>query len=222
MTRLVMAVCVVLVAGLAHAGELATDSKYGITLRVPDGFRTFPEGMAQRRAIFSYARGEPGEPGFEVLGVTALGGTIGREAFDTRPIVQGLAAAMGLTVVSSAQRPLAWKGFELDAFTATLRKDDVTATIAGVQVPVRGEAVQIMIMRLGDKDVGDELQAVLAGFEAESNWLTNDERIGKLLVGGASLLACVIAYVVFRRRRRRTERGDRPARRGGSGQATSG
>jgi hypothetical protein len=203
MTRLVMILCVVMAAGVAHA-ELATDSKHGITMRVPDGFQAFPAGMAQARAIFSYARGEPGEPDFEVLGVTALGGTIGREAFDTKPIIQGMAAAMGLTVVSSSQRSLAWKGFELDGFIATLRKDDVIATVAGVQVPVRGEAVQIIMMRLGDKDLGNELQAVLAGFEAESNWLTDDERIKKLVVGGLTLVAIILgAYFVIRRRRQR-------------------
>lgn len=205
MGRLLIILCVVLVAGVAHAGELATDSKHGIQLRVPDGFKAFPAGLAQKNAIFSYARGEPGEAGFEILGVTALGGTIGREAFDTKPIVQGVAVAMGLTVVSSSQRTIAWKGFELDAFVATLRSEDAVATIAGVQVPVRGEAVQVMLMRLGDKDLGGELQAVLAGFEAESNWLTDDERIGKLVAGGASLLVTVglIAYFVIRRRRAR-------------------
>ncbi len=75
----------------------------------------------------------------------------------------------------------------------------------GVQVPVRGEAVQIIIMRLGDKEVDDELQAVLTDFEAESNWLTNDERIEKLVVGGLTLLVTVggVAYFVIRRRRQR-------------------
>lgn len=205
MSRLLIILCVVLAADVAHAGELATDSKRGIQLRVPDGFKAFPAGLAQKNALFSYARGEPGEAGFEILGVTALGGTIGREAFDTKPIVQGVAVAMGLTVVSSSQRTIAWKGFELDAFVATLRSEDAVATIAGVQVPVRGEAVQVMLMRLGDKDLGGELQAVLAGFEAESNWLTDDERIGKLVAGGVSLLATVslIAYFVIRRRRAR-------------------
>ena len=203
MNRIVVILCVLLAAGAAHAGELATDSKRGITMRVPDGFRAFPAGMAQKNAIFSYARGEEGAPGFEILGVTALGGTIGREEFDTKPIVQGMAAAMGLTVISSSQRKLAWKGFELDAFIATLRQDDVVATVAGVQVPVRGEAVQVMMMRLGDKDLGNELQAVLAGFEAESNWLSSDERIKKLVMGGGTLLVCIVAVFVFRHRRKR-------------------
>lgn len=205
MNRIVVILCVVLAAGVARAGEVATDSKHGITMRVPDGFRAFPEGMAQKNALFSYARGEPGEPGFEVLGVTTLGGTIGREAFDIKPIVHGLGVAMGLAVVASSQRKLAWKGFELDAFIATLRKDDVVMTVAGVQVPVRGEAVQIVMMRLGDKDLSNELQAVLAGFEAESNWLTSDERIKKLVVGGGTLLLFVVAFFVFRSRRKRLQ-----------------
>ncbi len=60
-------------------------------------------------------------------------------------------------------------------------------------------------MRLGDKEVDDELQAVLTDFEAESNWLTNDERIEKLVVGGLTLLVTVggVAYFVIRRRRQR-------------------
>lgn len=204
MKRLFLILCVVLAARGAHAGELATDSKHGITMRLPDGFQPFPEGMAQRNAILSYARGEPGTPGFEAVTVITLGGTIGREKFDTKPIIESMATATGLTVISSSQRTLAWKGFELDGFIATLRADGVVATIAGVQVPVRGEAVQVMVMRLGEQDVGDELQTVLAGFDAESNWLTNNERIEKLVVGGLTFLVTVggIAYFAIRRRRR--------------------
>ncbi len=208
MKRLVMILCVVLAPGVAHAGDLATDSKHGITMRVPDGLHALPAGMAQRNAIFSFARGEPGTPGFEILGVTALGGTIGPEKFDTKPVIEGIGAAMGMTVISSSQRTLAWKGFELDGFIATLRKDDVVATLAGAQVPVRGEAVQIIMMRLGDEQLGDELQTVLTGFDAESNWLTTDERIEKLVVGGLTLLMTVggVAYFVIRRRRARAAR----------------
>ena len=205
MNCLAIIVCAVLSAGVAHAGELASDDKYGITLRVPDGFTAFPAGMAQPKAIFAYARGEPGAPGFELLGVTALGGTIGREAFDPTPIVQQMAAALGLTVDRSSRRALAWKGFELDGFVATMRQGELVATLAGVQVPVRGEAVQIVMMRLGEKELGDELQAVLATFDADSSWLTTDERIKKLVVGGLSLLATIAlgTYFVIRRRRQR-------------------
>ena len=196
--------CTVLSATVAHAGELATDDKHGISLRVPDGFTAFPAGMAATRAIFSYSRGEPGSPGFELLGVMGLGGTIGREAFDPTPIVKGMALPLGLEVIRSGRRPLAWKDFELDGFTATMGKGDLVATLVGVQVPVRGEAVQIIIMRLGDEDIGGELQAVLTEFNAESNWLDTGERIQKLVAGGLTFLAVIgfIASFVWRRRQR--------------------
>jgi hypothetical protein len=211
MKSLAIIVCAVLCAGVAHAGELATDDEHGISLRAPDGYTVFKEGLALPRAIFAYARGAPGEPGFELLGVTGLGGTIGRESFDPKPIVQQMATALGLTVDKSSRRGLAWKGFELDGFVATMRQGELVATLAGVQVPVRGEAVQIVMMRLGDKDIGDELQAVLATFEAESNWLTTDERIQKLVVGGLTFLTFVTVVVVLVIRRRRRARQSRAA-----------
>lgn len=197
-------VCALVFARTAAAGELATDDTHGIRMRVPDGLRSFPEGMAQQRAIFSYARGEPGSPGFELLAVSGLGGTIGRGAFDPTPIAQQIATATGLTMVRSSRRPLSWKGFELDGFVATMRQGDLVATIAGVQVPVRGEAVQIILMRVGEQEVGDELQSVLSTFDADSNWLSTDERVRKLVTGGLTLLATItlVVYVVIRRRRR--------------------
>ncbi len=207
MKCLALIVCAVLSAGVAHAGELATDEKHGISLHVPDGFHAFAQGMTLPRAIFSFARGEPGAAGFEALGVTGLGGTIGREAFDPTPMIQQMATPAGLTVVRSSRRALTWKGFELDGFIATMRGGDQLVTLAGVQVPVRGEAVQIIIMRLGEEDVSAELQAVLTGFEADSNWLTTDERVSKLVTGGLTLLATIalVAYIVIRRRRRAHE-----------------
>ena len=196
-------VCAALFTGIAHAGELASDDKHGISLRVPDGFQAFPAGAIQR-AIFSFSRGEPGSPGFELLAVMGLGGTIGREAFDPSPIIKQIALPLELTIVRSSRRALSWKDFELDGFVATMSQGDVTATLAGVQVPVRGEAVQIIMVRLGDVDVGGELQTVLAGFSAESNWLTTDERIQKVVVGGLTFLTTVglIVFFVIRRRRR--------------------
>lgn len=202
-TWIVIVVCALAGMRVARAGEVATDAKRGIRLQVPDGYGAFPEGMSLSGAIFSYARGEPGAAGFELLGVSALGGTIGRESFDPTPIVQQMAKGLGLTVVQSARRAFAWKGFELDGFVATMRQGDVIATLAGVQVPVRAEAVQIIIMRLDDKEVGSELAAVLAGFDAESSWLGTEERVRKAVVGGLTFLAILslVAYRVIRRRR---------------------
>jgi len=199
----------VLLVGIAHAGQQERDSKHGISMHVPDGFHSFPAGMSQPGTIFSFSRGELGAPGFELIGVTALGGTIGRESFDPTPIVKGMASTLGLTLDRSARRPMHWKGFELDAFTATMRQDDLVATLAGVQIPVKGEAVQLIMMRLGEQDIGDELQAVLATFEAESNWLTTEARIQKLVVGGATLLATIGlgTFLWLRRRRRRRSGG---------------
>lgn len=198
-------ICVALAADHANAGELATDDKRGITMQVPDGYKTFPAAMAAPRTLFSYSKGEPGEPGFELLGVTTLGGTIGRESFDPTPIARQLAATLGLTIDRVSRRPMTWKGFTLDGFVATMRQGEQVVTLGAVQVPVRADAVQVMIMRLGDKDVGDELQSVLAGFQADSNWLTDDERIGKLVTGGLSLLATIglVTFFVIRRRRAR-------------------
>lgn len=198
--------CILCGASVARAGETATDGKRGIRMVVPDGFHAFPAGMALSGAIFAYARGEPGTPSFELLGVTALGGTIGREAFDPAPIVQQMAATMSLTVVKTSRLPLAWKGLELDGFVATMKQGDQLVSLAGVQVPVRAEAVQILLMRLDEREVGSELQALLAGFEAESNWLNTQERVKKLVFGGLTL-STVIGFAVYLRiRRRRAKR----------------
>ncbi len=74
---------------------------------------------------------------------------------------------------------------------------------------MRGDAVQITIMRLGEADVGGEMQAVLSGFEADSSWLDTDERVQKLVTGGLTLLATIgfVTYIVIQRRRRARERG---------------
>jgi hypothetical protein len=200
--------CALLCARGAFAGELATDGKHGIELRVPDGYKVFPAGMTQTRALFAYARGEPGAPGFELIGVTGLGGTIGREAFDPMPMVQQIATAGGLTVINSSPRKLTWKGFELDGFVATMSQGDTRATVAAVQVPVKGEAVQIVVMRLGEEEVGKDLQTVLTGLEAESSWLTTDERVQKFVTGALTLLTTMglVTYFVIRRRRERAAR----------------
>lgn len=192
----------------AYASEVATDDKHGIRMRLPDGYRVSPEGLAQPNTILAYVRGEAGAPGFEVLGVTTLGGTIGRESFDPTPIVQGIATAAGLTIVSSSRRQLRWKEFELDGFVATMRQGDQLVSLSGVQVPVRGEGVQIVILRLGEADVGGELQTVLAGFEADSNWLDTGARVKKLVTGGLMLLATIgfVTYIVIQRRQRARER----------------
>lgn len=202
----IVMVCIVLAAGVAQAGETATDAKRGIRMAVPDGFRALPDDARPPGTLFAYGKGELGTPGFELLGVTPLGGTIGREDFDPTPMIQQMAQAQGLTVVSSGRRPVSWKGFQLDGFVATMKSGDQVASVAGVQVPVAGEAVQLMVMRVGEGDLSGQLQAVLAGFEAESSWLSTPERIWKLALGGGTLLVLVAIAVVARIRRHREKR----------------
>lgn len=175
----------------------ASNGTLGYQFTVPEGFVAFPEGLASNPDLVEcWAEGEPAsQQGAVILCVQRLHGVIGREPMkpDELPVGARLTT-------------LRWHEFELQGVQAQVERDEGPAFTLVAQVPLKPEAVQLLLAGPADQaERGDTLmKATLASLQGQSNWLTSaerSERIGKS-VGIWITIAFAVGVVWFMRKRR--------------------
>ena len=166
-------------AALTLVLQVAVNAQLGYRFTLPDGFIGFPEGRTQRDVVDCWSELMPySQNGALVLCVQRMRGTLARGRMRRED------------VPASAQlKTYKWKGFDIDGFRTDTAQGGTRVVILAVQVPLRGEAIQMILA--GPLDQGQRAEAIMtstiASFEGETNWLTSTERAGRLgnIVGWA-------------------------------------
>jgi hypothetical protein len=99
-----------------------------------------------------------------------------------------------------------WKGFDIDGLSVMTSKDGVRVFVLASQVPLRREAVQVVVSGPEDQETRGPaiMTATRATLEGKSNWLSSTERASRLgMTAGWILLAGVLFTVLVWRKRRR-------------------
>jgi hypothetical protein len=199
------AMCLALPHAAALAGEL-TDENLGFSVTIPDDFAAEAQ-LAAAKPDFVHAFRKPEPQGLgTVIIIERMRGTIGRGRIDRSKMPSGFRGR-----ILTAQ----WQGFDLDAIEVLEEADGVEMVNYNVQVPLKGEAVQLRV--LGRRDRKDELFALtgtlLASLRGESNWLrsgvpaavSESPHYGKVILAAcaAGVIGGVTVLWLLRRRARR-------------------
>ena len=187
-----------LLAGLALLAQMATNTQYGYRFPLPAGFADFPEATATNADIVQcWSETTPvSASGALILCVQRMHGTIGREGLRPQDVPAG-----------SQLVHYKWKGFDIDGIRTDTAESGNPIVILAAQLPLRGEAVNLILTGPRDQVARVEgiMSATLAGFEGETNWLTAEQRAGRLgnIVGVAIGLLLVLTVARILRARRR-------------------
>jgi hypothetical protein len=208
MARTLVVAVVLFAVSSAHAQatRVFRDGELGFGLSVDT--RYVDAAPARRPTILDLQRAVPG--GVHKLKVVAMGGTIGRAPADHAAVERGARKGLGPTgeIVRLDFRPARWKAFTLEMFVMDAKVGGVPITALTVQVPLRNEAIQIVLAgpATDAKALETEMNALLASLTGESSWLTEYERgykvgeaVGRLF--GVGLVIALIIWAVRRRKR---------------------
>ncbi len=185
-----------ILAGVTLLAQVAASTQYGYRFPLPAGFADFPEAAAANADIVQcWSESAPAAPsGALIMCVQRLHGTIGREAVRQQDLPPGAKLVH-----------YKWKGFDIDGMRTDTAESGNPVVILAAQVPLRGEAVNLIVT--GPQDQASRVEALitatLAGFEGETNWLTTEERSGRLgtIAGvGFALALLVFAGRIWRKR----------------------
>lgn len=177
-----------ILAGVAILAQVAASTQFGYRFPLPAGFADFPEATATNPDFVQCwsERTPVSSSGALIMCVQRLHGTIGREALRPQDVPPG-----------SQLVHYKWKGFDIDGIRTDTAESGNPVVILSAQMPLRGEAVNLIVT--GPKDQAARVEAIMtatvAGFEGETNWLTAEERAGRL--GNVVGVLFGIALVVF-------------------------
>jgi hypothetical protein len=196
--------CSCLLVRAAGAAEVRDEAR-GFRFQLPAEYREYPEARSAQFP-YSFIRGQAGQPGFAILLVELMRGTIGREPL-VRPLAEQAARdkvkGTGTTFTAFDYRTVKWRDFELELVaTHGAARDGQRFVILSTQVPLAKGAIQLMVTGTDQAVLNAELQGVLASLEGTSNWLTPSERIKKAIPAAVLLGGLVVALVVGLSRRR--------------------
>jgi hypothetical protein len=175
----------------------ARNAELGYTVAPLEGFREFPEGRRQKDVVDSWIETTPASAhGPVIVLVQRMHGVLPRE----RVRQEDLPATARLVIFK-------WKGFDIDGLSVLTAKDGVRVFVLASQVPLRREAVQVVVSGPEDQETRGPaiMTAILATLDGRSNWLSSTERAGRVraIVGLWVVLAgALIAVLVWRKRRR--------------------
>ena len=151
----------------SRAGTVA-DPKRNFTLQLSSEFIPRPDLVGVTPDIVhAFQYGDANEDGIAVLLlIEKLGGVIGRERFKRRGMPPGFNGELFV---------ITWQGFEIDGFRVPETFNEINAITYNVQIPLKGEAIQIKLFGPADheEDLRLLLRQILDGLDGESNWLSS-------------------------------------------------
>jgi hypothetical protein len=168
----------------ARAATVVENAEYHFSFTVPDGFVDSPESKLPE-GLYAFTRGTRGQPGFALLQLEPMRGTIGRQPL-MRDVLEkaarNSAEAAGATIDGFAYHSVRWQGFELEAVITRLSAGGQKLSTVAVQVPLAKAAIMAHVSGAATDEARLEadLGAVLATLTGKSNWLTDGERSARL------------------------------------------
>jgi hypothetical protein len=193
------------------AGTLAREEVVRVadpyfSVRVPPGFYRLPPG-GSGPYVCAFATSDPAEGTPDaVVGFQRMGGTIGPEPFVPSPSGQ-LAGKATPTATGTAR----WRGFDLASIGMRVTLFGRAAETRTVQVPLRREAVQLVVLVPAAKAATADgiAAAFLTGLDGDSSWtaVSPGERTAQTVAGVAGLAAVVggLAFLGRRAWKRRSQ-----------------
>ncbi|HET7789645.1 MAG TPA: hypothetical protein VFK78_02525 [Gemmatimonadales bacterium] len=185
-------------AALLVQGQVVNNAELGFKVTVPEGFAVYPEARSQPDVVECWNEAAPAAAsGGLMLCVQRLHGVLDRD----EPKPEDIPAGGRLVHFK-------WKAFDVDGVRTDTAQAGVPLEILVAQVPLKPEAIQLIVT--GPRDQSSRLDATmnaaLASLDGETNWLTAEERSGRLgSTSGAAAIAVVliVAAAAIRKRRRR-------------------
>jgi len=173
--------------------QIASNAQLGYRFPLPPGFEAFAAGRSQPDVVDCWT-----DTTGLVLCVQRMRGTLGQEHLRAADLPRGARLST-----------LKWKGFDIDVIRTDTVESGSPVVIYAVQVPLRPEAIQLVLAGPSKQAGGAEpiLTAILAGLEGQTNWLSSSDRAGRLgtIVGwvvGIAIGVLIVRMVVTRRRAR--------------------
>jgi hypothetical protein len=193
------AVTSLLLLAATAAQSQVKNAEFGYSLTLPEGFTDFPEARSQKDVVDAWTEATPASAnGAMVLFVARMHGTLPHEAMRQEDV------PANTQVVS-----FKWKGFDVSGLKTLTSQGGKRVFVLVAQVPLRKEAVQLSVGGPADQEARGQalMEATLASFEGETNWLTSTERAGRLGTAAGwwiGIAVAVIAVLAWRKRRARS------------------
>ncbi len=193
--RTLIAISVALIGSAlpAWAAPVGTirQEKPEFTLKVPGEFMRLP---ALGDFLYTFGTSDPADGGQvpdAFVGIQRLGGTIGR-----RPPV------MPAEIKNARESKIRWKLHDLDVLSRQITMFDETVESVVVQVPLKDEAIQLIVIVPVEKKATalPILVQFLNGLDGPSNWgklMTDTDRRELHQIAGVSLGIAVLVVVAF-------------------------
>jgi hypothetical protein len=199
----------VLLLARAAGADTYSNPDLEFTIQIPARFHPFPPppGTLAAYATSDPAKGMPDE----LMTITRLGGTIGREHLKASDIP---AQAKGIPFSNISVKTAKWKSFDIDVIAMQGAANGATMATRAAQVPLKREAIQITVgVPLAQEAKADAtLSELLATADGPSNWLTQPERTQRMeegykrlgmtcgIVLGAAIVGVVVLVKFLRRK----------------------
>lgn len=193
---------IVVTTGLAtnsiFAGEIITDSKFGFTLKVPDGFKSYSELANPKRNIL-YLFGVDGDsvwPANTVIVIRDMNGLLPQKS-TTREDLPASFSGQLYTVT--------WQGFQVESTTVPESNAKRKTLTINTQIPLRNGAIIVSICGLAhhEKELKKLQVELLSGLSGETNWsaisaqdltVTRDDAGNAALFMGAVFLITMAVF----------------------------
>jgi hypothetical protein len=189
--------------GQLWAGPQIDDTKFGFKLTLPDRFVPDPAKVGGD-TIYAYTRPANGaRPALWIM-VERMRGVIGQEKLGPPP-------PGGPAVSISTEK---WKTFDLQVMHTSASINGLEIVAITTQVPLAGEAIQLTLGGPATEEA--ELQTInrslLASLDGRSNWMSGEDRWGKLYVGITTMVLVgggIAAVIIFAMRQGRSRKKNR-------------
>ncbi|MFH1730737.1 MAG: hypothetical protein ABIF82_03680 [Planctomycetota bacterium] len=190
---------------LAASSKAAEVKDSLLRLRLPDGFVECPQAKNSPDIIYAFIKGDPTDSELDIIiQIEKFPGVIGREKMSKDQISANADATLFIE---------RWKSFEVEGCRVRETFGAITTVTRNVQVPLKPNAIQIKVIgeESRDTELASIVRAILNNLDGETNWLTSEERVSKLLTGGGrvllllALLAAACVALIRRLRKRATK-----------------
>lgn len=143
------------------------DKDFGFKLTLPEGFDNFPPGLSRPNALYSFARyAADGSPTI-IIGIERMRGVIGKEPLPEEGVEKVRKMLPPGAIVRQYQEE--WKDSQVYGMETIVTQGDVTIYQKSLQIPLRGEAIQIIVLgpEIESQEISQVMKQLLFSLEGQ-------------------------------------------------------